>query len=165
MSAHNYSDNWTSCGCWNSINWLSSSLKQRSQEALLPQTDRATLYVSRYLSTAATNNRVRAFPDDRRVTMSGHDALTAEKCRQQVRLTTWSTCLSEMFQIQSLGQISRGKYAYFWRYLNILITQCRIRGRIKEASVPKTSSICPVVSISIQYRLVTDRRTDGRIDI
>jgi len=55
------------------------------------------------------------------------------------------------FPSQSLGQNSRGNYAY--PYLGF-------HDRWKEASMPKTSLIRSVVSI--QRRLVTDKRTDGQ---
>ena len=70
-----------------------------------------------------------------------------------------------MLYVQSFGQSPRGKYPSFWRYPYFLTT---LWDGWKEASMPKTSSIRPVVST--QYRLVTDGqtetdgRTDGQID-
>jgi len=64
------------------------------------------------------------------------------------------------FEVQSLGQISRGKQPYFWMYPNFVITLC---DRWKEASMPKPSWIHPVVSMQITaYDGRTDGQTDGR---
>ena len=49
----------------------------------------------------------------------------------------------------------RGKYPYFGRYPNFLTTQW---DRSKEAPKPKTSSIR--LTLSREFRLVTDRQTD-----
>ena len=79
--------------------------------------------------------------------------------RRRVLFTARSTCRDEIFEVRSLGQISRGNYPSFRRYPNFLITQCGI-GR-RKPSCQKPSSIRPVVLI--QYQLATDRRTDTRL--
>jgi len=87
--------------------------------------------------------------------------LDRRRRRRRVLLSTRSIRRGEIFQVRSLGQSFRWKYPNFCRYRNFLITQ-KVWARWKEACVPNTSSIRPVVSI--QHRLVTDRRTDGRTD-
>ena len=49
------------------------------------------------------------------------------------RTRWWSVCHGEIFQMQSLGQSSRGKYPYFWKYPNFPKTQCTIARGIKYA--------------------------------
>jgi len=46
-----------------------------------------------------------------------------------------SICRGEFFQIGSLGQSSRGKNPYFWRYQNFLFNT--VQDRWKAAHVPK----------------------------
>jgi len=41
-------------------------------------------------------------------------------------LTILETVDVQLRKFKSLGQCSRGKYFYFWRYPNSLLTQCRI---------------------------------------
>jgi len=79
--------------------------------------------------------------------------------RRRVLLTTLSICRGEIDgEVRSLGHIfPGGSTLIFWRYPNFFITQCEY---VKESFHIKTSSIRPVVSI--QYRLVTERRTDRR---
>jgi len=63
------------------------------------------------------------------------DKLVTDGRHQFITLTvhlSWqhlrrSTCSCEIFEVQSLGASSRGKYPYFWRYPNSLPTQCMIR--------------------------------------
>ena len=55
--------------------------------------------------------------------------LDRRRRRRRVLLTTRSTCRGEIFQVRSLGQSARGKYANFWRYANFLTAQCGIGGR------------------------------------
>ena len=74
--------------------------------------------------------------------------------RRRVLSTTRSTCRGETFEVQSLWQISIGKCPNFPRYQNFLITH------VEESLHAKTDSIRLLVSI--QYQLVTDRRTDGQ---
>ena len=75
-------------------------------------------------------------------------------------LTTRSTCRGEIFEVRRLGQSPRKKYPNFWRYPYFLITQSGIGG--KKSTCQETSSIRPVVSI--QYRVVSDGRTEGQTD-
>jgi len=143
-----------------------------SQEALLPQTDRATRYVRQHL----VNSRTSCTTNPQQIAVMELDGYSWSTCSKQTRLvdcrigvvnkldrrrrrrrvmlTTRSTCRGEIFWVRGLEQSPREKYPNFWRYPNFLITQCVIGGRKLHA---KTSSIRPVVSI--QYRLVTDRRT------
>jgi len=104
-----------------------------SQEALLPQTDRATRYVSRNLVNCCTTVKTSPIinpqqievmelvnrPTCNRLYASSHDASTVVSCDLQVRPSTsfvdniiglpWR----RNFQVQSLGQSSIGKYLIF----------------------------------------------------
>ena len=64
----------------------------------------------------------------------------------------------EILSVESLGHSSRGKYPYFWIYPNSTTIRCRINWDSLYAK--KTSSIRS--TFSIQYRLVTDRQTNGQ---
>ena len=67
-----------------------------------------------------------------------------------------SVCHGRIWKVELLfGKSSRGKHLYFCRYLNFMITQCTVLDRSKEASLPKTSLICP--DILIEHWLVTDK--------
>jgi len=55
-----------------------------------------------------------------------------DHCRCLYRTCRQSVCRGEIFQVQTLGQSSRGKYLYFCRYPNFTKTQRSI-GRRKPA--------------------------------
>jgi len=47
-----------------------------------------------------------------------------------------SICRSEIFQVRSLGQSSRGKCFYIWKWPHFLLTQCRTGGRKLRCQKP-----------------------------
>ena len=55
-----------------------------------------------------------------------------------------------------MARSSRGKYPYFCRYPDFLLTQCRIGGRKLPCLKPSSFRS----AVSIEHRLVTDRQTD-----
>jgi len=84
-------------------------------------------------------------------------------CGQQARprrvlLTTRSTFRGEIFQVQRLGQSSRGKCPYFRKYPNFLVMCCGT-----ESSHTEISLICSAVFTEL--RLVTDTETGRQTDI
>jgi len=95
---------------------------------------------------------------------SSHDALDRRRGNPQAPSSTsfvdhtidlpWRNFLSPEFG----GKFQR-EVPYFWKYPIFYNT---LYDRSKVAPVPKTSSILLVVSI--QYRIVTDGRTDGQTD-
>jgi len=116
---------------------------------MLPQTDRATRYVSKNLvnsrkklyneSTTNRSNGVRGLQlidcsKQPRLVDCRIGVVKKLDCQQQQRrvlLTTQSTCSGEIFLVRSLAQSPRGKYPNFWReaYPIFFITQCGVDGR------------------------------------
>ena len=64
-----------------------------------------------------------------------------------------SACRDQIFEIQSLGQISREQYPYFWRYTNVHKTYSRGKLYAKNGLIR--------VAVSTQYRRVTDTQTQA----
>ena len=88
------------------------------------------------------SNRVRGLQSTQRVINFVHAARSRSTVvgvihkldRRRVLFTAQSTCRGEIFYVQCLGRSSRGKYSYFWRYLNLLTTQFRIGQRQLRSS-------------------------------
>jgi len=117
------------------------------QEAVLPQTDRATRCVSRNLVNCATVRTGCTTNAEQIVVIMEMENYGRPTCyklctsskfasilvavihklhRRRVLLTTRLICRGESLYFQSLGQNSLEKYPYFRRYPNFLITQHRI---------------------------------------
>ena len=154
--------------------------KIAQQEALLPQADRATRYISQNLVSCRNklcnyrlvyNKWSQRVTVDRLVVNSRDSSIVVYRCRRQAYLlssTTTSFVDNSIdlpwrnFKVWSLGQSSRGKYPNFWRYRNFLITHCGSAGLGKVA--PCQNQLDSFSRFYAIYWLVTDgqRRSDGR---
>jgi len=65
--------------------------------------------------------------------------------------------LCETFEVQSSEQSSRGKYPYFWRYLNFLTTHCRIGGKKTDR---QTNHVACNIGNKSPHECIARRRCD-----
>ena len=91
----------------------------------------------------------------------------SHRCRQQARSSTsfvdngidlWR----KFFKVQSLGQSSRGKFPYLWRYPNFVMTQCRICEKKPPCQKTQLDTSSRFDTIPDCEDKETDRQTDTR---